>query len=173
VSFTGSTAVGRIVSQKTAPTFKKVHLEMGGKNVIMIMDDADIDLAVEGCLWGGFGTTGQALQRRRARVAGPRERVPHVSWIGLWRARKPCALGDGSDPAADMGPLVSPGQLQTVVRYRSRSSAGPKGRAWFPEVIRSQRGRMRTAISRADDLRRRVAPDAHSHRRKSSGRSCR
>src|SRR4051812_28557054 len=59
VSFTGSTAVGRTVSEQAAPSFKKVHLEMGGKNVIMIMDDAQIELAVEGCLWGGFGTTGQ------------------------------------------------------------------------------------------------------------------
>jgi aldehyde dehydrogenase (NAD+) len=48
-----------MVSQKSAPAEKKVHLEMGCKNVIMIMDDANLELAVEGCLWGGFGTTGQ------------------------------------------------------------------------------------------------------------------
>src|SRR5688572_20582891 len=54
VSFTGSTAVGRVVNQNAAPSFKKVHLEMGGKNVVMIMEDARLDLAVEGCLWGGF-----------------------------------------------------------------------------------------------------------------------
>src|SRR4029453_14562777 len=59
VSFTGSTHVGRIVNQASAPGFKKSHLEMGGKNVIMIMDDANLELAVDGCLWGGFGTTGQ------------------------------------------------------------------------------------------------------------------
>src|SRR5450759_2947159 len=59
VSFTGSTTVGRIVNLAAAPTFKKVHLEMGGKNVIMIMDDANLELAVDGCLWGGFGTSGQ------------------------------------------------------------------------------------------------------------------
>src|SRR5207247_4545010 len=59
VSFTGSTEVGRTVSENAAPTFKKVHLEMGGKNVIIVMDDAKLDLAVEGCLWGGFGTSGQ------------------------------------------------------------------------------------------------------------------
>src|SRR5918993_4656591 len=59
VSFTGSTAVGRIVNQNAAPGFKKVHLEMGGKNVIIVMADAQLELAVEGCLWGGFGTTGQ------------------------------------------------------------------------------------------------------------------
>src|SRR5512141_616781 len=59
VSFTGSTDVGRHVNEACAPTFKKVHLEMGGKNVMMIMDDAKLELAVDGCLWGGFGTTGQ------------------------------------------------------------------------------------------------------------------
>src|SRR4051794_2262176 len=59
VSFTGSTEVGRTVSEKSAPAFKKVHLEMGGKNVIIVMDDAKLDLALEGCLWGGFGTSGQ------------------------------------------------------------------------------------------------------------------
>ncbi|MGH9176082.1 MAG: aldehyde dehydrogenase family protein, partial [Vicinamibacterales bacterium] len=59
VSFTGSTTVGRMVNQNAAPYFKKVHLEMGGKNCIMIMDDANVDLALEGCLWGGFGTSGQ------------------------------------------------------------------------------------------------------------------
>src|ERR1700704_2460553 len=59
ISFTGSTAVGRLVNQNAAPGFKKVHLEMGGKNIIMIMDDAQLELAVEGCVWGGFGTTGQ------------------------------------------------------------------------------------------------------------------
>src|SRR6185295_17419849 len=59
VSFTGSTAVGRDVSITASPSFKKVHLEMGGKNVIMIMDDADLDLAVDGCLGGASGTSGQ------------------------------------------------------------------------------------------------------------------
>src|SRR5580693_3217929 len=59
VSFTGSTEVGRIVSQACAPSFKKCHLEMGGKNIIIVMDDANLDLAVDGAVWGGFGTTGQ------------------------------------------------------------------------------------------------------------------
>ena len=59
ISFTGSTETGRLINQACAPTFKKVHLEMGGKNVILVMDDANLDLAVDGALWGGFGTTGQ------------------------------------------------------------------------------------------------------------------
>src|SRR6266571_644833 len=59
VSFTGSTDVGRTVSERSAPSFKKVHLEMGGKNVIIVMDDANLELAIEGCVWGGFGSSGQ------------------------------------------------------------------------------------------------------------------
>src|SRR5579872_2261052 len=59
ISFTGSTEVGRDVSVGCAPQFKKVHLEMGGKNIIMVMDDANLELAVDGALWGAFGTAGQ------------------------------------------------------------------------------------------------------------------
>src|SRR5207244_12700507 len=59
ISFTGSTDVGRDISVACAPQFKHVHLEMGGKNVIIVMDDADVDLAVDGALWGAFGTAGQ------------------------------------------------------------------------------------------------------------------
>jgi alpha-ketoglutaric semialdehyde dehydrogenase len=59
VSFTGSTEVGRQVSKACAETFKHCCLEMGGKNVIIVMDDANLDLAIDGAVWGGFGTTGQ------------------------------------------------------------------------------------------------------------------
>jgi acyl-CoA reductase-like NAD-dependent aldehyde dehydrogenase len=59
ISFTGSTEVGRRVSESCAPKFKHSCLEMGGKNVQIVMDDGDVDLAVEGALWGAFGTTGQ------------------------------------------------------------------------------------------------------------------
>ena len=59
VSFTGSTAVGRLIAQACAPDFKHCSLEMGGKNIIIVMDDANLDLAVDGAVWGGFGTTGQ------------------------------------------------------------------------------------------------------------------
>src|SRR5438034_10868823 len=59
VSFTGSTEVGREVAKSTAGSFKHIGLEMGGKNAILVMDDADLELAVDGAVWGGFGTTGQ------------------------------------------------------------------------------------------------------------------
>ena len=65
------------MNQHAASTFKKTHLEMGGKNVVMVVDDAQLELAVEGCLWGGFGTTGQRctaaspVVRRPTRRAAP------------------------------------------------------------------------------------------------------
>jgi len=70
ISFTGSTEVGRKVSESCAPTFKHACLEMGGKNVEIVMDDADIDLAVDGALWGAFGTTGQRCTAT-SRLMGP------------------------------------------------------------------------------------------------------
>jgi len=115
VSFTGSTAVGRAVSMKAAPSFKKVHLEMGGKNVVMIMDDAHLDLAVEGCVWGGFGTTGQRCTAASRVVV--HEKV-HDAFLDRFVARaKALRVGDGLDPKTDMGPSVSDGQRKTVMEY--------------------------------------------------------
>src|SRR6202041_1657808 len=59
ISFTGSSEVGSLVAQRAAATFKPVSLEMGGKNAQIVMDDANLELALEGALWGAFGTTGQ------------------------------------------------------------------------------------------------------------------
>jgi alpha-ketoglutaric semialdehyde dehydrogenase len=115
VSFTGSTDVGRIVSKNAAPGFKKVHLEMGGKNVIMVMDDANLDLALEGCLWGGFGTTGQRCTAASRVVV--HERV-YETFLNRFAARASALkVGDGLDPSTHVGPLVSQGQLETVARY--------------------------------------------------------
>jgi alpha-ketoglutaric semialdehyde dehydrogenase len=115
VSFTGSTSVGRTVSEKTAADFKKVHLEMGGKNVIMIMEDAALDLAVEGCLWGGFGTTGQRCTAASRVVV--HERV-YREFLDRFVARaRALRVGDGLDPSTQMGPSISADQRQTVEKY--------------------------------------------------------
>jgi alpha-ketoglutaric semialdehyde dehydrogenase len=115
VSFTGSTEVGRTVSEHAAPSFKKVHLEMGGKNVIMVMDDADLELAVEGCLWGGFGTTGQRCTAASRVVV--HEQV-YDGFVNQFVARvRALRVGDGLDPKTQMGPSVSQGQLDTVQKY--------------------------------------------------------
>jgi aldehyde dehydrogenase (NAD+) len=115
VSFTGSTDVGRKVSERAAPAFKKVHLEMGGKNVIIVMDDARLDLAVEGCVWGGFGTSGQRCTAASRVVV--HEKV-YAAFLDRFVERvKALRVGDGLDPATEMGPSVSRGQLDTVIKY--------------------------------------------------------
>ena len=115
VSFTGSTEVGRKVSQACAPAFKHCHLEMGGKNIIMVMDDARLDLAVEGALWGGFGTTGQRCTAA-SRVAVHKK--VYGAFMEQFVARaKALKVGNGLDPKVQMGPCVNPGQLETVEKY--------------------------------------------------------
>ena len=115
ISFTGSTDVGRHVNEASAPTFKKVHLEMGGKNVCMILDDANLELAVDGCLWGGFGTTGQRCTATSRVVV--HEKV-YKKFLEAYVARaKSLKIGDGSDESVQMGPAVSEGQLKTDMEY--------------------------------------------------------
>jgi aldehyde dehydrogenase (NAD+) len=115
VSFTGSTDVGRTVSMQAAPSFKKVHLEMGGKNVIIVMDDAAIDLAIEGAVWGGFGTSGQRCTAASRIVV--HERV-YKTFLDRYVARvRALRVGDGLAPDTDMGPVVSESQLKTVMKY--------------------------------------------------------
>ncbi len=115
VSFTGSTEVGRKVSEACAPAFKHCHLEMGGKNIIMVMDDARLDLAVEGALWGGFGTTGQRCTAA-SRVAVHKK--VYGPFMEQFVARtKALTVGNGLDPKVQMGPCVNRGQLETVEKY--------------------------------------------------------
>jgi aldehyde dehydrogenase (NAD+) len=115
VSFTGSTDVGRTVNETCAPTFKKVHLEMGGKNVIMIMDDANLELAVDGCLWGGFGTTGQRCTAASRVVV--HDKV-YRRFVDVFIERtKSLVVGDGLGEETEMGPLVNESQLRTVMQY--------------------------------------------------------
>ncbi len=115
VSFTGSTTVGRIVNQAAAPTFKKVHLEMGGKNVIIIMDDANLELALDGCLWGGFGTTGQRCTAASRVVI--HEKVYRKFVDAFVDRARTLKVGDGLQAETEMGPSNSEPQLQTVMKY--------------------------------------------------------
>jgi alpha-ketoglutaric semialdehyde dehydrogenase len=115
VSFTGSTDVGRIVSEACAPTFKKCHLEMGGKNIIVVMDDANLDLAVDGAIWGGFGTTGQRCTAA-SRVAVHKK--VYKEFLEKFVARaKALKVGDGLNAQTDMGPCINEAQLNTVIKY--------------------------------------------------------
>ena len=115
ISFTGSTEVGRLISQKCAPSFKRVHLEMGGKNVIMVMDDADLDLAVDGALWGAFGTAGQRCTAASRIVVHEKVYDEFVSRLSA-RASK-LRVGYGLDEKTDMGPNINAAQIETISKY--------------------------------------------------------
>src|SRR3990172_1622420 len=115
VSFTGSTAVGRTVSETCAPTFKHTNLEMGGKNAIMVLEDANLDLAIEGAIWGGFGTTGQRCTAA-SRVIIHKKVYQEFAEKFVARA-KALKIGNGLDPKVEMGPSINENQLQTVMNY--------------------------------------------------------
>jgi len=115
VSFTGSTEIGRAVNRACADTFKRCSLEMGGKNAIIVMDDADLDLAVDGCLWGAFGTTGQRCTAT-SRIIVHRKVLAEFTERFVARA-KGLKVGNGLDEAIEMGPAVNESQLRTVESY--------------------------------------------------------
>src|SRR5271155_5005960 len=115
ISLTGSSAVGRIIGGIAAKTFKHCSLELGGKNPMIVLDDANLDLAIEGGLWGGFGTTGQrctATSRIIVQKGVYREFVERY----VARARK-LKVGNGLDETVEMGPAVNEKQLQTDLSY--------------------------------------------------------
>jgi len=115
ISFTGSTETGRIVGETCGRMHKRLSLEMGGKNAMTVLDDADLDLALDGVLWGAFGTTGQrctATSRLLLQDGIHDELLSRL--VDRARAMK---LGDGRKQGTDVGPLVNEAALRKVERY--------------------------------------------------------
>ena len=112
VSFTGSTDVGRDIAVACAQSYKKCSLEMGGKNAMILLEDADLDLAVEACTWGAFGTTGQRCTAT-SRVIVDRKLAGAFAERMAERARR-LTVGNGLDERHEMGPCVSEAQRKTV-----------------------------------------------------------
>lgn len=115
VSFTGSTEVGRKIAEMCAPQFKHTCLEMGGKNVQIVMDDAKLELAVEGALWGAFGTTGQRCTAT-SRIVCHKDAVKKFTEMMVERARA-IRIGNGLDAKTQMGPHINKDQLETSLGY--------------------------------------------------------
>jgi alpha-ketoglutaric semialdehyde dehydrogenase len=115
VSFTGSTDTGAIIASSCAGNMKQFSLEMGGKNAIIVMDDADLDLAVEGVIFGAFGTTGQRCTAC-SRVIAHKKIVKKFTEMLVARA-KTLKLGDGLKPKTDIGPLINESQRTKVHNY--------------------------------------------------------
>lgn len=115
VSFTGSSEVGRLVGQTAAANFKPCSLEMGGKNAMIVMDDANLDLALDGALWGAFGTTGQRCTAT-SRIIVHRSVAKEFAQKLVARAET-LKVGDGLDEQVQMGPQVNRQQIETSTRY--------------------------------------------------------
>jgi aldehyde dehydrogenase (NAD+) len=120
ISFTGSSVVGREIASRAGRSLKKTMLELGGKNAMIVMDDADTDLALEGALWGSFGTTGQRCTAT-SRIIVHRDIADAFTRRLVDQARK-LKVGYGLEPGVQMGPLINEQQLRTVEKYVSIGS---------------------------------------------------
>src|SRR5438034_7223340 len=110
VSFTGSTESGRHVAIETAKSLKRVSLEMGGKHAVIVLDDADLNLAVEGILWSAYGTTGQRCTACSRVIVHSAVRKQLLKRL-LPRLEQ-LRLGNGLDETVDVGPVINASQLK-------------------------------------------------------------
>ena len=115
ISLTGSSAVGRIVGTTAAKSFKHCSLELGGKNPMIVLDDANLDLAIEGGLWGGFGTTGQRCTATSRIIV---QKGIYGEFVERYVERaKALKVGNGLDETVEMGPAINENQLKTDLSY--------------------------------------------------------
>ncbi|GAB4203050.1 MAG: aldehyde dehydrogenase family protein [Roseiflexaceae bacterium] len=115
ISFTGSTATGRLVNTLAASKIKRVSLELGGKNPLIVLDDADLDLVMNGVIWGAFGTAGQrctATSRLIVQRGVARELTERI----VARAQQ-LRVGNGLDSQTEMGPLINAKAVEKVLGY--------------------------------------------------------
>jgi aldehyde dehydrogenase (NAD+) len=115
VSFTGSAAVGREIAASCGHDLKRVSLELGGKNAQIVLEDADLDLALEGALWGAFGTTGQRCTAT-SRLIVHRRVVKQLTDRLVARAQQ-LKIGNGVNEDVDVGPLINQAARDKVLRY--------------------------------------------------------
>jgi acyl-CoA reductase-like NAD-dependent aldehyde dehydrogenase len=115
ISLTGSTDVGRIVGTAAAKSFKHCSLELGGKNPMIVLDDANLELAIDGGLWGGFGTTGQRCTATSRIIV---QKGVYGEFVHRYVERaKTLKIGNGLDESVDMGPAINEAQLKTDLNY--------------------------------------------------------
>ncbi|HEX9080519.1 MAG TPA: aldehyde dehydrogenase family protein [Desulfuromonadaceae bacterium] len=115
VSFTGSCAAGERLEGLLGPLHRPLATEMGGKNAIVIMDDADLSLALEGILWGAFGTSGQRCTAASRVVVHEKVRAQFLDMLAEASGR--LRLGNGLSPETDVGPIVNEQQFKRVLEY--------------------------------------------------------
>jgi aldehyde dehydrogenase (NAD+) len=115
ISFTGHSSNGKRIAERAGRRLKRLSLELGGKNAIAILRDADLDLAVEGIVWSAFGTTGQRCTACSRVIAD--QAIVEPLLAKLETAVQTLTLGDGLDPATDVGPLINRPAVEKVAGY--------------------------------------------------------
>ena len=115
ITFTGSRTTGVAVTKAAADNLKHVHLELGGKNAIIVLDDADVDLAVEAILWSAFGTSGQRCTAASRVIA--HEKIYDALQSKLVAATERLRLGPGWDDATDIGPVINKAAIDKIHAY--------------------------------------------------------
>ncbi len=159
ISFTGSSEIGRIVGQTAAGLFKPCSLEMGGKNAMIVLEDANLELALDGALWGAFGTTGQRCTAT-SRIILHKKIAAEFTGKLVARA-KALKVGDGLKDGIEMGPQVNAQQIETSAKYigiaqaegaellcggsRLTGTGFDDGTFFAPTVFGSVKGSMRIA----------------------------
>lgn len=154
VSFTGSVEVGRRVYTQGAKRLIRVELELGGKNPQIVMDDANIDLAIEGALFGAFGTAGQRCTATSRLII--HEKVYDEMLEKLVERTERLKLGNPLDPSVDVGPVINQGQMEKILGYidigkregaklvtgGERATGGELDRGWFvePTIFEAEHG---------------------------------
>jgi len=115
ISFTGSTETGAVLGATCGRMHKRLSLEMGGKNAMIVLPDANLELALEGVLWGAFGTTGQRCTATSRLIL---HRDIHDRFLAMVCERaRALRIGDGLDPATEVGPLIHQAAREKVERY--------------------------------------------------------
>ncbi|MGA7161555.1 MAG: aldehyde dehydrogenase family protein [Bacteroidota bacterium] len=159
ISFTGSTSVGKQIQKDSVETLKRVSLELGGKNAQIVMDDADLNLALDGVLWGAFGTTGQRCTATSRLIL--HEKIYEKFMSMLVERTNKLRLGDGLLPTTDVGPCVNKKQRESihyfvevgkkegakVVAGGSAAKGGALDKGWFykPTIFSEVTPEMRIA----------------------------
>jgi len=115
ITLTGSRETGVKVLEAGAETLKHVHLELGGKNAIIVMDDADLDLAVDGIVWSAFGTSGQRCTAASRVIA--HERAYDALQKKLVERAEAMRLGPGWEADTDVGPVINKSALEKIDSY--------------------------------------------------------
>jgi len=115
ISFTGSNEIGRNIAAECGRQLKKVSLEMGGKNAVIVMDDADLELAADGIIWSAYGTSGQRCTACSRVIV--HEKVKAELEARLLAKIKHLTVGNGLDEEVKVGPIINKQGIEKIKRY--------------------------------------------------------